>query len=100
MVLYVGVTNDIERRLFEHRDERDPKSFAAKYNLDRLVYYEDFPTAAEAIAFEKQIKGWSREKKKKLIRSMNPTWRDLSEDFMKGKLILRQAQDDKPFKRE
>ncbi len=88
MVLYIGVTNDIERRIFEHKYERDPKSFAGKYNLDRLVYYEAFPTAREAIAFEKQLKGWSREKKKRLIRELNPTWRDMSEDFMHGKVVL------------
>jgi putative endonuclease len=88
MVLYIGITNDIERRMFEHKYERDPKSFVGKYNLDRLVYYEPFPSAPEAIAFEKQLKGWSREKKKRLIRETNPTWRDLAEDFMRDKVIL------------
>ena len=81
MVLYVGVTNNLERRIFEHRHDRDPRSFAGKYNLDRLVYYERFPSADEAIAFEKQLKGWTREKKKRLVRSMNPSWRDLSADL-------------------
>ncbi len=88
MVLYIGVTNDIDRRLFEHRHERDPKSFAAQYNLDRLVYCETFPTAPDAIAWEKRLKGWSREKKKKLIRATNPTWRDLSQDLLHGRLLL------------
>jgi putative endonuclease len=84
MVFYVGVTNDIKRRVSEHKDERDPKTFVGRYNLYRLVFYETFPTAREAIAFEKKLKGWSREKKKKLITPMNPMWRDLSEDFFKG----------------
>jgi putative endonuclease len=70
--------------MFENREERDVKSFVGKYNLDRLVWLERFPSAREAIAFEKQLKGWSREKKKKLIRSVNPEWRDLSLDFSKG----------------
>ena len=71
-VLYIGVTNDLSVRLFQHAHERDPSSFAARYNLDRLVFYEVYPTALEAIAREKQLKGWSREKKKQLIRASNP----------------------------
>ncbi len=88
MVLYIGVTSNLEGRLYEHIRDRDPKSFAARYNLDRLVYYEDYPTALEAIAREKQLKGWSREKKKKLIRSMNPQWRNLLEDLKHGMMEL------------
>jgi putative endonuclease len=76
-VLYIGVTNNLDDRLFEHTRDRNPKSFAARYNLDRLVYFEVFSTPIEAIAREKQLKGWSREKKKKLVRGMNPMWRNL-----------------------
>jgi putative endonuclease len=76
-VLYIGVTSDLERRVSQHLADRDPKSFAAHYNLDRLVLCETFQTAAQAIAREKQLKGWSRNKKKKLIFAGNPMWRNL-----------------------
>ena len=87
-VLYIGVTNNLEGRLFEHIRDRLPASFAARYNLDRLVYYEDYPTPNEAIAREKQLKGWSRDKKKKLIHTMNPMWRNLLEDLKYGMMEL------------
>jgi putative endonuclease len=87
-VLYIGVTSNLDGRLYEHIRDRDPKSFSARYNLDRLVYYEDYPTALEAIAREKQLKGWSREKKKKLIRQMNPSWRNLLEDLKFGMMEI------------
>ncbi len=75
-VLYTGVTSDLLRRVFEHREKRTP-GFASRYNVDKLVYYEiaDDPTAA--IAREKQIKAGSRRKKLDLITGMNPVWRDL-----------------------
>ncbi len=92
-VLYIGVTSNLEGRLFEHIQERDPKSFAVRYNLDRLVFYEDYPTPAEAIAREKQLKGWGREKKKRLIRGMNPMWRDLFEDLKVGMMELPEDED-------
>jgi putative endonuclease len=87
-VLYIGVTNSLEGRLYEHLRERDPKSFVARYNLDRLVYYEDYPTALEAIEREKQLKGWRRERKKELIRQMNPEWRNLLEDLKCGHMEI------------
>jgi putative endonuclease len=74
--------------MFEHVKERQPTSFTARYNLDRLVYYEDYPTPSEAIAREKQLKGWSRERKKKLIQTMNPLWRNLLEDLNYGMMEL------------
>jgi putative endonuclease len=83
-VLYIGVTSDLDGRMFEHTRDRQPSSFTARYNLDRLVYYEDYPTPGEAIAREKQLKGWSRDKKKKLIQTMNPMWRNLLEDMKYG----------------
>ncbi len=75
--LYIGVTSDLDRRLFQHNDNQNPKSFAARYNLDRLVFTESYPTPHEAIAREKQLKGWSRVKKLKLIAEQNPEWRNL-----------------------
>ena len=79
-VLYTGITNDLERRVWEHKHKVLP-SFTAKYNCDRLVYYESFPDSWSAIEAEKRIKGWRREKKINLIESTNPTWKDLSEGW-------------------
>ena len=79
-VLYTGVTNDLSRRLHEHR-QKLVKGFTAKYNMDKLVFFEVTSDVQAAIAREKQIKGWVRVKKNALVESMNPTWRDLSQDF-------------------
>ena len=78
--LYTGVTNDIERRVHQHKVKLVP-GFTSKYNISRLVHYECFGSATAAIVREKQIKGWSRAKKSALIEIANPTWRDLSEDW-------------------
>jgi putative endonuclease len=87
-VLYIGVTSSLDGRMFEHVRERQSTSFAARYNLDRLVYYESYPTPSEAIAREKQLKGWSRDRKKKLIQTMNPMWRNLLDDLRAGMLEM------------
>ena len=79
--LYTGVTNDLVRRLYEHKNNLDPKSFTAQYHIHKLVYYEESSDAYAAITREKQIKGWNRKRKNKLIESMNPQWRDLSEGW-------------------
>ena len=79
-VLYIGITGNLDHRIFTHKDRHDPKSFVSRYNLNRLVFVENYPTANQAIAREKQLKGWSRAKKLKLIREHNPEWRDLSAD--------------------
>jgi putative endonuclease len=79
--LYIGVAGNLDQRIFDHKDFRDAKSFAARYNLNRLVFVETYPIASQAIAREKQLKGWSRAKKLKLIREQNPEWRDLSADY-------------------
>ncbi len=79
-VLYVGVTNDVERRVLEHK-RKLIEGFTSKYNLDRLVYYETFRDIRDAIGREKQIKGWLRAKKIVLIESTNPEWKDLSEGW-------------------
>ena len=78
-VLYVGVTSDLEKRLAEHRAGVHPSSFTEKYNVDRLVYFEIGSDMKAAITREKQLKGWRREKKRALIESVNPEWRDLGE---------------------
>lgn len=75
--IYVGVTNDLDRRMWEHRNKAVP-GFTARYDLNRLVYYEHFTDIRDAIAREKQIKGWKRSKKVALIDSMNPEWKDLA----------------------
>ena len=95
-VLYAGVTNDLERRLFEHRQKLVP-GFTAKYNVTRLVYSEHFESVRDAIAREKQIKAWRREKKVALIEGTNPGWCDLSEAWRDGRdssaiLRLRSGQ--------
>jgi len=76
--LYVGVTNDLERRLFEHKNKL-ADGFTKQYHIDRLVHFEETADVMSAIEREKQIKGWLREKKVALIESENPTWEDLSE---------------------
>ena len=78
--LYVGVTNDIERRIYEHKNHVLP-GFTKKYCIHKLLYYEEYAAASEAIQREKQIKGWLRRKKIALIDSMNPQWRDLAADW-------------------
>jgi putative endonuclease len=79
-VLYTGVTNFLERRVLEHK-QKIVEGFTKKYDVTRLVYYEPHTQIKAAIGREKQIKSWRREKKLALIRSMNPKFRDLSEDF-------------------
>ncbi len=91
-VLYIGVTGNLDGRLFGHIRERDPSSFVACYNLDRLVYFERFPTALEAIAREKQLKAWNREKKKKLMQRSNPMWRNLWDDLKSGTLEIKDEE--------
>ncbi|BAZ25101.1 excinuclease ABC, C subunit, N-terminal [Kalymmatonema gypsitolerans NIES-4073] len=78
--LYTGVTNDLIRRVYEHKQKLIP-GFTQKYNIDKLAYYEDTVDVTAAIAREKQIKGWLRVKKIALIESMNPEWHDLSADW-------------------
>ncbi len=79
--LYTGVTNDLIRRIYEHRNHL-VKGFTDKYNITKLVYYEATNNVISAIEREKQIKGWLRKKKIDLIESMNPEWKDLSEGWM------------------
>ena len=76
-VLYIGVTDDLERRVREHK-QGEVQGFTQKYRLKKLVYLEEFGDIRQAIAREKQLKGWRREKKVALIEAENPHWRDLS----------------------
>ena len=78
--LYTGVTNDILQRMLAHKQGTGSK-FAKRYNINRLVYFEETDEAYAAIAREKQIKGWKRQKKLELIESINPDWKDLSSDW-------------------
>jgi putative endonuclease len=107
-VLYIGITNDIRRRVWEHQHDVNP-GFTSTYRVHRLVYFETFKYVGNAIAREKHLKGWLREKKVALIRAANPTWEDLSEGWFDAsnlicfkadadaseKQVLRSAQDDK-----
>ncbi len=78
--LYIGVTNDLERRVAEHREKRVP-GFTARYNLDLLIQYDEFTDVVQAIAREKQLKGWTRAKKIALVEAANPHWEDLARDW-------------------
>ena len=79
-VLYTGMTNDLKRRGYEHKAKLI-EGFTKRYNIDKLVYYEVFDTAYQAIAREKQIKGGSRQKKVALVNGMNSAWKDLYDDL-------------------
>ena len=78
-VLYTGVTNDLSRRIYEHK-HGSIDGFTKKYNVNKLVYFETCEYAVDAIAREKQVKGWSRKKKDELITAFNPGWKDLYRD--------------------
>ena len=80
--LYIGVTNDLFARSFQHKLKINKDSFTAKYNVDKLVYYESYQYIQDAIEREKQMKAWKRQWKMELIEKENPTWRDLFDDMM------------------
>ena len=79
-VMYVGVTNDLARRLYEHRQEL-ADGFTKRYHVHKLVYFEQTSSIEAAITREKELKGWTRGKKNALVETMNPVWRDLSKDW-------------------
>lgn len=79
-VLYVGVTNDLRRRMYEHRNELHD-GFTRKYHVHHLVYFETYEHVTDAICREKQIKGYRRQKKERLIDESNPEWNDLSAEW-------------------
>ena len=80
--VYIGVTNDLIRRVYEHRHEADPNSFTAQYQIHKLVYFEQTTDVRAALEREKQLKGWRRSKKNALIETMNPRWKDLYLDLL------------------
>jgi putative endonuclease len=80
-VIYTGVTNDLERRIYEHKNHL-LAGFTAKFQVDQLVYFKEHETADSAISREKQIKGWLRRKKTTLIESINPGWEDLAANLV------------------
>ena len=80
-VMYVGVTNNLERRIYEHK-EKLVKGFTEKYNVNKLVYYEQTSDIVEALNREKEIKKWRRDKKNGLVVTANPLWKDLSKDLL------------------
>jgi len=79
-VLYIGVTNNLIKRVYQHQKELI-LGFSQKYKTHKLVYFESCPSIIDAIAREKQLKGWRRSKKLALVKSINPTWLDLSRSF-------------------
>ena len=79
--LYIGVTNNLFNRGFQHRIKYNKDSFTAKYNVNKLVYYESYQYISDAIVREKQLKKWNREWKMRLIEKNNSTWRDLFDDM-------------------
>ena len=81
-VLYTGVTSDLRKRVWEHKNHVDKDSFTARYNVELLVYYESTSEVKAAIEGEKQIKGWNRRRKDKLIASKNPNWDDLYDTIL------------------
>ena len=81
-VIYTGVPRDLVRRVYEHKHHLDPDSFTARYDVTKLVYYESTSDVKAALEREKQIKGWSRKNKNKLIKSKNPSWIELYDTIL------------------
>ena len=82
-VLYVGVTNDLKKRVFEHKNKRYKNSFSARYNVDKLIYFEEYRYINEARKREKNMKKWKRQWKIDLIEKTNIDWKDLSIEWLK-----------------
>ena len=80
--VYTGVTKDLAKRVYEHKHHADPNSFTAKYDITKLVYYESTSDVNAAIEREKQIKGWNRKRKNKLVESKNPSWAELYDSIL------------------
>ena len=81
-VIYTGITNDLVRRVYEHKNRLDKGSFTSRYHVENLVYFEATTDVESAIAREKQIKGWNRKRKEKLIEAKNPNWMDLYDNIL------------------
>jgi putative endonuclease len=89
--LYIGVTNDIVRRVYEHK-QKLVAGFTSKYNITQLIYFEQTNDVQTALAREKQIKGWLRKKKIALIESVNPKWMDLSAEWYKDEILRSRSE--------
>ena len=81
--LYIGVTNDLERRVLEHKEGRN-QGFTARYSVSKLVYYDSTTDIRSAIAREKELKGWRRSKKVELVESVNPEWKELAREWYRS----------------
>jgi putative endonuclease len=79
--LYIGVTSNLLNRTIQHKEHHYKKSFSDRYNVEKLVYYQELSTIEDATEYEKKIKKWSRAKKEALVNEMNPDWKDLFEDL-------------------
>lgn len=88
-VIYIGVTDNLDERVKEHKLKVYPKSFTARYNCENLVYFEEFENGENAFIREKQFKKWKRDWKLKLIEEMNPSWSDLSLNWNLGERRFR-----------
>ena len=82
VAVYIGVTNDLVRRVYEHKHKLDSESFTSQYGIHKLVYFEQTQDVRSALEREKQLKGWRRSKKNALVTSMNPEWKDLYPDLL------------------
>ena len=82
VAIYIGVTSDLLRRVYQHKHDMDPDSFSAKYQTHKLVYFEETSDVWSALEREKQLKGWRRSKKNWLVETMNPQWRDLYPELL------------------
>ena len=82
VTVYIGVTSNLLQRVYEHKNHLDPDGFTAKYNVSKLVYFEETTDVRVALEREKQLKGWRRSKKNALVETMNPQWRDLYPDLL------------------
>ena len=91
-VLYTGMTNNLERRVYEHKNKLI-EGFSSKYNVDTLIWCEAFATPRDAITVEKRIKGWTRAKKIELIQKINPDWEDLSLSTPRSFAALRMTRE-------
>ena len=80
--IYTGITNDLIRRVYEHKHNLDKDSFTARYDVHKLVYFETTPSVYSAIEREKQIKSWSRRRKNELVVSQNPDWQELYDGLL------------------
>lgn len=76
-LIYIGVTNNLIRRVYEHKHHLDKGSYTARYNIDQLVYFEETSDVEAAISREKQLKGWNRARNNRLVESKNPEWKDI-----------------------